>query len=103
MKASRLATHAALVVLAGLTVTPYLWLLSTSLKERKAVFTPVPEWIPWPVHFGNYVEIFSMAPFGRYLVNTLIVISGILAVQLVTVTLTAATRLALGFWLDYQD
>ena len=67
------------------------------------MFTPVPEWIPWPVNFGNYVEIFSVAPFGRYLVNTLIVVSGILAVQLVTITLTAATRLALGFWLDYQD
>lgn len=83
------AATTALAGLAALTATPYLWLLSTSLKHRTAVFTAVPQWIPWPVNTGNYVEIFSMAPFGRYLVNTLVVVAGILGAQLVTVTLAA--------------
>src|SRR5262249_17426293 len=83
----RLAGHLALAALTAVTVTPYLWLLSTSLKERTAVFTPTPQWLPWPVNVGNYLELFQRAPFGLYLVNTLIVVSGILAVQLVTVTL----------------
>jgi sn-glycerol 3-phosphate transport system permease protein len=86
---SRLGVHLGLIALTGVTVTPYLWLLSTSLKERTAVFTPTPQWLPWPVNFGNYVEVFQRAPFGLYLVNTLIVVSGILAVQLVTITLAA--------------
>lgn len=86
---ARLGTHLVLLCLTGVTVTPYLWLLSTSLKERTAVFTPTPEWIPWPVNFGNYAEVFQRAPFGLYLMNTLIVVSGILAVQLVTITLAA--------------
>jgi sn-glycerol 3-phosphate transport system permease protein len=85
----RLAAHAALLPLAGLTVVPYLWLLSTSLKQRTAVFTPVPQWLPWPLQAENYVEIFGVAPFGRYLLNTVIVVTGILVVQLVTVTLAA--------------
>ena len=38
---------------------------------------------------SNYAEVFDRAPFGRFLVNTVIVVSGILAVQLVTVTLAA--------------
>jgi len=88
-KRARLGTHVALLLLTGVTVTPYLWLLSTSLKERTAVFTPTPQWIPWPVNFGNYAEVFQRAPFALYLVNTLIVVSGILAVQLVTITLAA--------------
>lgn len=86
---ARLGTHLVLLCLTGVTVTPYLWLLSTSLKERTAVFTPTPQWIPWPVNFGNYAEVFQRAPFGLYLMNTLIVVSGILAVQLVTITLAA--------------
>ncbi|MFI5340956.1 MAG: carbohydrate ABC transporter permease [Candidatus Methylomirabilales bacterium] len=85
----RLATHLTLGLVALVTVTPYLWLLSTSLKLRTEVFTPTPEWIPWPINFGNYAEVFDRAPFGVFLVNTIIVVSGILAVQLVTVTLAA--------------
>lgn len=85
----RLATHLTLGLFALVTVTPYLWLLSTSLKLRTEVFTPTPEWIPWPINFGNYAEVFDRAPFGMFLVNTIIVVCGILAVQLVTVTLAA--------------
>ena len=84
-----LATHLIVAVFALITVTPYLWLLSTSLKFKTEVFTPTPQWIPWPINFGNYAEVFARAPFGIFLVNTIIVVTGILAVQLVTVTLAA--------------
>ncbi len=86
---SRLATHLTLCLFSLVTVTPYLWLLSTSLKLRTEVFTPTPQWIPWPINFGNYAEVFDRAPFGMFLVNTIIVVTGILAVQLVTITLAA--------------
>lgn len=84
-----LATHLSLGLCALVTVTPYLWLLSTSLKLRTEVFTPTPKWIPWPINLANYGEVFDRAPFGIFLVNTVIVVSGILAVQLLTVTLAA--------------
>ena len=84
-----LATHLILGLFALVTVTPYLWLLSTSLKFKTEVFTPRPQWIPWPINWGNYAEVFDRAPFGVFLVNTLIVVTGILAAQLVTVTLAA--------------
>lgn len=84
-----LLTHLVLGLVSLVTVTPYLWLLSTSLKYRTEVFTPTPQWIPWPINLGNYAEVFDRAPFGMFLVNTVLVVSGILAVQLVTVTLAA--------------
>ena len=84
-----LATHLIVGLFALVTLTPYLWLLATSLKFRTEVFTPTPQWIPWPINFGNYREVFERAPFGLFLANTLLVVSGILAVQLVTVTLAA--------------
>lgn len=86
---NRLATHLTLGLFALVTATPYLWLLSTSLKLRTEVFTPTPKWIPWPINFGNYAEVFDRAPFAIFLVNTIIVVCGILAVQLLTVTLAA--------------
>ena len=86
---NQLAVHLTLGLISLVTVTPYLWLLSTSLKLRTEVFTPTPQWIPWPLNLGNYREVFDRAPFGVFLVNTVIVVSGILAVQLVTVTLAA--------------
>jgi sn-glycerol 3-phosphate transport system permease protein len=85
----RLATHLVLAVVALLTATPYLWLLSTSLKLRTEVFTATPQWIPWPPNLDNYREVFDRAPFVLYLLNTVIVVAGILAVQLVTITLAA--------------
>ncbi len=84
-----LATHLIVGLFALVTLTPYLWLLATSLKFRTEVFTPTPQWIPWPINFGNYREVFERAPFDLFLANTLLVVSGILAVQLVTVTLAA--------------
>jgi len=84
-----LATHLAVGFFSLITVTPYLWLLSTSLKFKTEVFTPTPQWLPWPINFGNYAEVFDRAPFGTFLINTVIVVTGILAVQLVTVTLAA--------------
>ena len=70
-------------------LVPLYVMISTSLKERTAVFTPTPEWLPWPPRLQNYVDVFGMAPFGLFLVNTLLVVTGILAVQLVTITLAA--------------
>ena len=86
---SHLATHLNVALCALITVIPYLWLLSTSLKYKTEVFTPTPQWIPWPINLGNYAEVFDRAPFGLFLINTLIVVTGILAVQMVTVTLAA--------------
>ena len=86
---SHLATHLIVAPCALITVTPYLWLLSTSLKYKTEVFTPTPQWIPWPVNLSNYAEVFDRAPFGLFLINTIIVVAGILVVQLVTVTLAA--------------
>ncbi len=86
---NRLGIHLALGLFALVTATPYLWLLSTSLKVRTEVFTPTPQWIPWPINLGNYAEVFARAPFGLFLLNTIIVVTGILAVQLLTVTLAA--------------
>lgn len=89
VRRNKLHLHVILFAIAAITVVPYLWALSTSLKTRAAVFTPVPQWIPNPLVVVNYLEVFDMAPFGLYLINTIIVVLGVLAVQIFTVTTAA--------------
>jgi multiple sugar transport system permease protein len=49
---------------------PFLWMLSTSLKQGQLVFTYPPQLIPNPVRFQNYLDAIEQFPFFRYLWNT---------------------------------
>ncbi|POQ98786.1 ABC transporter permease [Alkalispirochaeta sphaeroplastigenens] len=89
LRKKKVFLHLILMAVAAITIVPYVWALSTSLKTRAAVFTPEPQWIPNPMVLVNYMEVFSMAPFGLYLINTIIVVLGVLAVQIFTVTTAA--------------
>lgn len=93
----KLLLHMILIMVSLLTITPYLWALSTSLKVRTDVFTPVPQWIPSRIVTSNYKEVFSMAPFGRYLVNTTIVVTGVLLVQELLITSSAFVFARMNF------
>lgn len=68
-----------ILVIAGLTlgaatmVLPFLWMLSTSLKQSKYVYEIPPQWIPNPIDWANYVEIWDVIPLGQGLLNSFIV------------------------------
>jgi multiple sugar transport system permease protein len=50
---------------------PFLWMVSTSLKDTPQTFHIPPIWIPWPVRLQNYPEALTRQPFGLFLFNTL--------------------------------
>src|SRR3954470_3421979 len=52
---------------------PFLWMVSTSLKETSQIWVFPPQWIPNPVVWQNYVEALTILPFGRYALNTSII------------------------------
>src|SRR5690625_516695 len=52
---------------------PFLWMVSTSLKEITQVFTFPPEWIPKPFNWKNYIEATEYIPFFTYLKNTVFI------------------------------
>src|SRR5262245_23573738 len=62
--------YAALVLIAGFFLLPWVWMISTSLKnpEELAVYPIV--WIPDPIRWDNYIEAFRRAEFPRFLWNT---------------------------------
>jgi multiple sugar transport system permease protein len=88
----RAAVLAVLILGALVMIVPFLWLLSTSLKEQRQIFLYPPQWIPDPVRWQNYPEALTQLPFGRYTLNTLL----ITAITMVGVLLTSSLA-AYGF------
>ena len=81
-----------LMLAGGVTmVLPFLWMLSTSLKQSNLVFGP-PEWIPDPIDWANYAEIWDAAPLATGLLN-----SAIVTVLVVVVGTFSSTMAAFAF------
>jgi len=51
---------------------PFVWMISTSLKDEGSVFLFPPKWIPNPVQPENYVQAMTVLPFALFFRNTLI-------------------------------
>jgi len=58
-------------VLAFVFALPFLWMVSTSLKDDPQTYRVPPIWIPNPMRFANYPEALTQQPFGRFFINTL--------------------------------
>jgi ABC-type glycerol-3-phosphate transport system permease component len=74
---------------AALMLIPLLWLLSSSLKSTAMIFIFPPQWIPNPVRFENFADVFRVIPFARFTLNTVIVTGFALIGQLLTASLVA--------------
>ncbi len=85
----RLTVHAMLFLGALVMVVPLLWIVLTAFKERNEVFSLVPQWLPARPTLNNFLGVLDSMPFWRYYWNTLVVAFGLLAIQLVTITLAA--------------
>lgn len=54
-------------------VLPFVWMVSTSLKDPGSVFTYPPRWIPNPIVWSNYLEVLRVVPFLRFFWNSIVV------------------------------
>ncbi|RCK36968.1 hypothetical protein TH19_10360 [Thalassospira profundimaris] len=78
-------------------LSPMIWIVLTSLKTKVEVFDPDAGILPAVLNFGNYPATLSVAPFGTYLLNSVLVTGSILIAQLVTITLAAYAFARLEF------
>ena len=53
-------------------IFPLLWLISTAFKSSTQIYISPPVWIPNPIRWQNFPEAWNVAPFGQFLVNTMI-------------------------------
>jgi len=56
-----------------LLLLPFIWQFLTSVKPLNEISAMPAKWIPSSVHGDFYVNVFTKHPFGRYLLNSLLV------------------------------
>jgi multiple sugar transport system permease protein len=69
--AGRITLYATVAVLGLVFALPFIWMISTSLKDDPQTFRVPPIWIPNPMRFANYPEALTKEPFGLFFYNTL--------------------------------
>jgi len=87
-KAARIAGLALALLLA---LAPFYWMVIVSLSEGAEQILLGDPWVLHaPPYFGNYLDLFTSQLFGRWMVNTLLVTGG-------TVAIGVAASLAAGY------
>lgn len=89
------------------TAFPFLWMLSSSFKSRREIFTRVPILIPQQPTLANYQYVLTQTPAARYFGNSLFVAISTTVLALILTTLGAYAlsrfrfrgRRELGAWL----
>jgi multiple sugar transport system permease protein/sn-glycerol 3-phosphate transport system permease protein len=71
---------------------PFFWMISTALKAQGNVYLYPPQWIPNPVRWENFREVLDVVPFGRFAIN-----SGIIVTCVIIGTLLSCSISAYGF------
>jgi sn-glycerol 3-phosphate transport system permease protein len=82
-------------LLAAIWIIPLVWTVLTSFRPRELIVASV-----WSLQFtfDNYIRAWDAAPFGLYYVNTIEIVLGILAIQLITIILAAYAFARMKFW-----
>lgn len=71
--AANILKYAVLLIGAFFTLLPFLWMISSSFKTPAEIIKIPPVLVPAELQWQNYVEAWTAAPFGRYLINTIII------------------------------
>jgi putative chitobiose transport system permease protein len=93
-----LLTYGLLVAIAGIMLLPLLWLVSTALKSSSEdLFAFPPQLIPQQPTFENFAAVWRAHPFGRYLLNSTLVATVTVAVNVLFCALAAYPLARLSF------
>lgn len=65
-------------------VLPFLWTLSTSLQPTETLLRIPPELVPLPPSLDAYRQVGEVTPFGRMLLNSIVVTAVVTVAQVVT-------------------
>jgi multiple sugar transport system permease protein len=78
-------------------ILPFLWMVSTSLKETQAIYTFPPKWIPDPIIFTAYLKVWKVVPFARFYFNSIFIAFCVTVGQVMTSAFAAYAFSRLNF------
>jgi multiple sugar transport system permease protein len=85
----RVIIYALLIGLSVLFILPFMWMISTSLKQQQDVFTYPPSFFPNSFEWRNYIAGWTILPFTTFLINSLIVTISNVVGNLISCSLVA--------------
>ena len=69
----KILVYTLLIGLSWIFILPFMWMISTSLKQSQDVFTFPPRFLPTSFEWRNYIRGWTIMPFNTFLMNSLIV------------------------------
>ena len=94
-----LTCHSVLLSGAAVMLLPFVWMLVTSVRPPSEIFEG--SLLPWPQTFygwGHYEAALLNVPLMRFMLNGVIICTGILLVQIVVAVPAAYALAKLNFW-----
>jgi multiple sugar transport system permease protein len=93
----RILGYVALILVALVSLIPFLWMLSTSLKSLAETYVLPPQWIPSTLHFENYTTLWNDFPMNFWLFNSIKVAVLVTLGTLVTCSMAAYAFARINF------
>lgn len=97
MKKINLFTRITMVILAIITLFPFVYMILSSLMSFQEATSIPPTLIPKKLLFSNYIEAMKAAPFARYFLNTIFTSLSTTIGTLITTVLAAFALVKLQF------
>lgn len=98
---SRMGTHLILILASAIIGIPFLWMVTTSLKSPAEVATFPPIWWPKVIRWDNFSKAWSLAPFGKFYINSAITASSGVLLEVSIAALSAYAFARIKF--KYRD
>ena len=93
----RVIIYIVLIAMAAFTLIPFVWMVSSSLKLDREVFTYPIKWIPETFHWENYRLIWQKVPLLTYFKNTAFIAVVVTLLQTLTSSFAAYAFAKLTF------
>ena len=85
----RALTWMAVALFCAVALAPFLYVVSTSIKQSRVLFDYPPDWLPNEPYLGNYSKLLGDYPFLRWVGNTLFVAGVVTALKLLIDSMAA--------------
>ncbi|WP_426348224.1 carbohydrate ABC transporter permease [Alloiococcus sp. CFN-8] len=72
-KPARIIAFLIMLIGGAAMILPFIWMISTSLKEANNVYQIPPQWIPDPIDWRNFVDIWTKTELLNGIKNTILV------------------------------
>jgi multiple sugar transport system permease protein len=93
----KVIAYVVLTAMSVVSIFPFLWTISTSLKTADQIFAWPPKLIPDPIEWSNYPGVFDTLPFGRFFLNPVFYTTSVTVGQLLFCSLAGYAFARLRF------